>query len=339
MNTLLTDLYYYPLKLFVVTSCYLYFRKLRVTGLKNIPAKGPVIYALNHQNALLDPLVAHSVSWRNPYFLTRADIFSNKFVDKFLRGIKMLPIYRIRDGFDSIKMNEAIFESAKEILTTGGVVGIFAEGSHSLLYKLRPLKKGIARIAFMTEDAADFNLNVQIVPVGIHYESHSSPKGRTLVSFGKPINVADYKQIYLQDQNKAFTELLKEISARIKPLILNIESKDYDQVYSSYQTKRVFKINLIKQLKADQELVHSIEHGGEFEETSDKKNIVLKVLEYFFRTLWNIANFIPKSIVDLIVKKKVKDPHFYGTMRYAYSAIIIPIFFIILYFLIRFLVV
>lgn len=338
MKTLLTDLYYYPLKLFVVVSCYLYFRKLRATGLKNIPAKAPVIFAINHQNALLDPLVIHSVSWRNPYFLTRADVFNNKLLDKFLRGVKMLPVYRIRDGINSVKMNEAIFESAKEILTTNGVVGIFAEGSHSLLYKLRPLKKGIARIAFMTEEAADFNLNVQIVPVGIHYESHSSPKGRTLVTFGKPIKVADYKQIYQEDQNKAFVELLKEIAARIKPLILNIESKDYDRVYKSYQDKRVIKINLKKQLKADQALIDSIEHGGKFEETSDKKNLLWKLLEYSIRALWNIANFIPKSIVDIIVKKNVRDPHFLGTMRYAYSAIICPIFFILLYFLIRFLV-
>ena len=334
----LSDLYYYPLKLYVVISCFLYFRKLRVTGLKNIPAKGPLIYAINHQNALLDPLVVHSVSWRNPYFLTRADIFNNKFVDQFLRGIKMLPIYRIRDGFDSIKMNEAVFESAKEILTKGGVVGIFPEGSHSLLYKMRPLKKGVARIAFMTEEAADFKLNVQIIPIGIHYESHSSTKGRTLVTYGKPINVADYKQTYQQDQNKAFNELLTEISDRVKLLILNIESKDYDRVYEAYKNKRVFKINLKKQLKADQTLVDSIEHGGKFEETSDKKNLLLQALENAIRMLWNITHFIPKSIIDLIVKKKVKDPHFYGTMQLAYSMILYPIFFLILYFLIRFFV-
>ena len=334
----LSDLYYYPLKLYVVISCFLYFRKLRVTGLKNIPAKGPLIYAINHQNALLDPLVVHSVSWRNPYFLTRADIFNNKFVDQFLRGIKMLPIYRIRDGFDSIKMNEAVFESAKEILTKGGVVGIFPEGSHSLLYKMRPLKKGVARIAFMTEEAADFKLNVQIIPIGIHYESHSSTKGRTLVTYGKPINVADYKQTYQQDQNKAFNELLTEISDRVKLLILNIESKDYDRVYEAYKNKRVFKINLKKQLKADQALVDSIEHGGKFEETSDKKYLLLQALETAIRMLWNITHFIPKSIIDLIVKKKVKDPHFYGTMQLAYSMILYPIFFLILYFLIRFFV-
>lgn len=339
MKTFFSDLYYYPLKLFVVISCHLYFRKLRVVGLKNIPAKGPLIYAINHQNSLIDALVSHSVSWRNPYFLTRADVFNNKILDKFLRGVKMLPIYRIRDGRDSIKKNDQIFEASKEILSDGGVVGIFPEGSHSLTHKLRPLKKGLARIAFMTDAAADFKLNVQIIPIGIHYESYFSTKGRTLVSYGKPINVSDYKQTYLQDQNKAFNELLSDLSTRMKSLMLHIEGENYDKVYNAFQKKRVYKTSLKKQLKADQSLVHCIEHGERFDETSDKLNILLRLpanLWYFFRSA---VGFIPKTIVNLLVKKMVKDKHFIATIGLAYSMLIYPIFFIILYYLIKFLVI
>ncbi len=334
----LSDLYYYPLKLYVVISCFLYFRKLRVTGLKNIPVKGPVIYAINHQNALLDPLVVHSVSWRNPYFLTRADVFNNKFLDKFLRGVKMLPIYRIRDGFDSIKMNEGIFEATKTILIKGGVVGIFPEGSHSITYRLRPLKKGIARIAFMAEDSADFTLNVQIVPVGIHYESHFSTKGRALVSYGKPILVADYKQTFLKDQNKAFNKLLSEISDRVKSLIISIESKDYDRIYEIYKNKRVYKRNLKEQLKADQALIYSIEHGKKFEEKSNTGNLLMRVIDNSWYLLWKIVGFIPRTIVDFLVKKRVKDPHYIGTIRLAYSMVLFPIILLILYYLVKFLV-
>lgn len=331
----LSDLYYYPLKLYVVISCFLYFRKLRVTGLKNIPAKGPLIYAINHQNALLDPLVVHSVSWRNPYFLTRADVFRNKIVDKFLRGVKMLPIYRQRDGLNSVKMNEAIFESAKDILLDGGVMGIFPEGSHSLFYKLRPLKKGIARIAFMTEVAADFNLNLKIVPIGVHYESHFFNHGRTLVSVGEPIKVADYKQLFVKDENKAFRKLLIDIAEKIKPLILNIQAEDYDKIYGEYQKRKVFKINLKEQLKSDQALVYALERDEKFEDKFDKKFFLSKIILGVLRILWNSAHIIPKSIIDAIVKKKVKDPHFTGTIRFAYSMVIYPLFFICVYFLIK----
>lgn len=339
MNLTLENLYYYPLKLYVIITCYLYFRKLRVNGLKNVAKKSSIIYAINHQNALLDPLVIHSSSWKNPYFLTRGDIFKNKFVDKFLRGIKMLPIYRIRDGFDSIKMNEPIFEATKEILLRGGVVGIFPEGSHNLQYRIRNLKKGIARMAFMAEEAADFNLDLKIVPVGLYYESHLSTKGRTLVNYGEPIRVADFKEAYVENPNKGITDLISSIQNRMKSLTLHFDNKnDYEQNLKLFKEKRVYKKNLVDQLEADQALVDHIEKGIPFNIKADKRNIVLSALGNTWLMLWRFVSFIPKSIVDFIIKKNVKDPHFFATMRYGYSVVIYPIVLLILYFLIRYLV-
>jgi len=339
MIVTLGNLYYYPLKLYVFLASYMYFRKLRVVGRENIPTRGPLIFAINHQNALLDALLLSVISWRNPHFLTRASVFNNKYVDKFLRGLKMLPIYRVRDGYDSIKRNEVIFDASKEILTKGGVVGIFPEGSHSLQYKIRPLKKGIARIAFMTEEAADFNLNLQIVPIGIQYESHFFTKGRTLISFGKPIKVADYKDVFLKNQNKAFDGILLELSERLKTLVVHIEEKeDYEEVMIAYTKNRIFKRNLKKQLDADQHLIDSIAERKSFSEKSDEKNIFLLVFEKIWWVLWQIFGFIPKSIIDLLVKKTTKDPHFYGTMRFTFTVFLYPVIFLALYFLIKYLV-
>ncbi len=336
MIVALGNLYYYPLKLYVFIASYLYFRKLRVVGRENIPIKGPLIFAINHQNALLDALLLSVISWRNPHFLTRADVFNNTYVDKFLRGLKMLPIYRIRDGYDSIKMNDAIFEAAKKILSRGGVVGIFPEGSHSLLYKIRPLKKGVARIAFLTEESANFDLNLQIIPIGIQYESHFFTKGRTLISFGKAIKVSDYKEIYANDKNKGHEKLLQNISDEFKSLILNVDDKsDYDQVMKSFYEKRVIKTNLVNQLRADQELVDAIEDGRDFEEIADKKNVLGWILEKSWNYLWKVVGFIPKLIVDRLVLKSTKDPHFYGTMRFAFSIFLYPIIFLILFFLVK----
>lgn len=340
MIVTLGNLYYYPLKLYVFVASYLYFRKLRVVGRENIPMKGPLIFAINHQNALLDALLLSVISWRSPHFLTRADVFNNKYVNKFLRGLKMLPIYRIRDGYDSIKRNEAIFEATKEILIKGGVVGIFPEGSHSMTYEVRPLKKGVARIAFLAEDALDFNLNLQIVPIGIQYESYFFPQGRTLISFGKPIKVANYRDIYAKDQNEGFDVIIKELSARLKSLILHIDTKEgYEKVLKLYWEKRVYKRNLMQQLITDQEVVDAIIEDKTIEVIPDKKNIILSPLNYVWMPLWKIIGFIPKMIVELLVKKTTKDPHFYGTMRFTYSIFLYPIIFLILYFLIRYLVI
>jgi 1-acyl-sn-glycerol-3-phosphate acyltransferase len=331
-------IYYYPLKLYIVSANYLYFRKLRVTGLKNIPLKGPLIYAINHQNALLDPLVIHAATWRNPYFLTRGDVFKNKLVDDFLRSIKMLPIYRFRDGFDSIKMNETIFDAAKDILNNGGVVGIFPEGSHSLQYRMRPLKKGVTRIAFLAEKSADFQLNLKIIPIGIQYESHFFSKGRTLVNIGKPIKVADFREEYLANENRGIELLLGRIYDSIKALILHFSDEEaYERNLEIFRQKRIYKRSLVKQLEADQALVDSIEKGIDYTEKSDSKNIIGMILNGTWLLLWRTVSFIPKQCIELLIKKTVKDPHFFGTMRFTYTIFLYPLIFFIMFLLIRFL--
>jgi 1-acyl-sn-glycerol-3-phosphate acyltransferase len=332
------NLYYYPLKLYVFIASFFYFRKLRVTGRENIPWKGPLIFAINHQNALLDALLLSVISIRNPHFMTRADVFRSGFLNKFLRGLKMLPIYRIRDGFDSIKKNEATFEAANTILQNGGAVGIFPEGSHSLTHRIRPLKKGVARIAFMAEENAGFTLNTKVIPIGIQYESYFYPEGRTLISFGKPIAVSDFENIYLEDKNKGIDQLLSRITRDLKALIVNIESTDYDNVLQSYKKQRIFRSNLVEQLKADQQLISAIECGTPFNLSRQKQNILSVTLRSAWDMLWKIIALIPRWIVDKLVSKTTKDPHFYGTMRFGYSIFLYPVFYLIVFYLIRTLV-
>lgn len=335
INTFFTSLYYFPLKFYVAITGLLFFKKIRIVGLGNIPAKGPVIYAITHQNSLLDAYLSNGFSYRSPYYMVRADIYKHKIIDKLMRGIKTLPIYRIRDGYDSVKKNDETFDVTKRILTKGGVVAIFPEGSHSMTHRLRPLKKGIARIAFMAEAAEDFNLNVQIVPIGINYESYLKSSGRTLVSYGKPISIADYKQGFLEDQNKAYRALLSELSLRMKSLIVHIEKVDYDSVYKNYQKQRVYKKSLSEQLKSDQNLVHCLEHGEKFEDTSDKRPYLIQLIRNALYMLRIVVGYIPKTIVQLMVKKMIKDKNFIATMTFTYSMFIYPLFYTIVYYLIK----
>ncbi len=335
INSFFTSLYYYPLRFYVTITSLLYFKKIRVLGLRNVPTKGPVIYAITHQNSLLDAYLSNGFSLRSPYYMVRADIYKNKFIDKLMRGIKTLPIYRIRDGYDSVKKNDQTFDATKGILTKGGVVAIFPEGSHSMTHQLRPLKKGIARIAFMADAAEDFNLNVQIVPVGINYDSYLTSSSRTLVSYGKPISIADYKQSFLEDENKAYRELLSDLSLQMKSLIVHIDKADYNRVYEDYQKQRVYKKSLSKQLKSDQKLVYCLEHGEKFEDTSDKRPILIQWLRSTLYMLRIGLSYIPKTIVQLMVKKMIKDKNFIGTMSFTYSMLIFPLFYTMVYYLIK----
>jgi 1-acyl-sn-glycerol-3-phosphate acyltransferase len=333
MRTNFSSLYYYAIRLYVATCCHLYFRRLKFRGLENIPGKGPLIYSINHQNSLLDAFVCNAASKRDPYFLTRGDVFKNKYIAKFLRSIKMLPIYRTRDGTHSIRKNEQVFKATEDILTAGGLVAVFPEGSHSLTHRLRPLKKGIARMAFGAEAAADFQLNVQIVPVGISYESYFSPGGRTLVCFGKPLKIADYKQSYAKNEKEAYRELLADLHKHMKSLIVHIAPANYQEVLRIFREKRVYKSSLKNQLQADQALVDAIETGQPFKETDDQENIFLKSLKYLARYLRWAISLLPRQLVNFLVSKTVKDAHFIATLKFSYSMLIYPLYFVFIYLL------
>ena len=83
---------------------------------------------------------------QNTYYLTRADIFKKKIASNFFKSVYMLPIYRQRDGVNTVKKNEEVFDYCFDILNNKGNIIIFPEGNHSNIKKLRSLKKGIARI-------------------------------------------------------------------------------------------------------------------------------------------------------------------------------------------------
>ena len=90
----------------VITGIRSYFKNHQYDGKKLIPANTGILYAVNHQNAFLDPIVIAGKTKEPTYFLTRADIFKKPLVAKLLSMIYMLPIYRQRDGVDTIRMNQ-----------------------------------------------------------------------------------------------------------------------------------------------------------------------------------------------------------------------------------------
>ena len=77
---------------------HLFYRRIFVHGIENIPTDKPVIFAPNHQNALMDPLIILYTTPFQTYFLARADIFKRPMLRKLFTFFKMLPVYRIRDG-------------------------------------------------------------------------------------------------------------------------------------------------------------------------------------------------------------------------------------------------
>lgn len=165
-----------------------YFRKIVIEGESNIPENSPIILVANHQNALIDPLLLATHTRLNPHFLTRASVFKNPIAAKLLGWIRMLPVYRVRDGFSTIQQNQKTFDETYKILRANGTIIIFSEGSHSLIRNLRPLSKGFTRIAFgFKEKYPDKEL--VILPVAFNYSAHRRSGAQVRITFDQPIPV------------------------------------------------------------------------------------------------------------------------------------------------------
>ena len=207
------------LRLLVKVALHGYFKKIIVEGKENLPKDRPVILVANHQNALIDPLLLATHTRLNPWFLTRAAVFTSPFVRKLLHLIRMLPVYRLRDGFSTIQQNQQTFDDTYEVLRKNGTIVIFAEGSHSRVRNLRPLSKGFTRMAFGLKEKYP-ELDPVILPVGIGFSAHMRSGSWVRITFGKVIPV---------DMPSSHSgKLTKNVEKALKELIVDIPDPGYE---------------------------------------------------------------------------------------------------------------
>ena len=226
------DPWYSILRYYVDAVIKLSYRKIHQTGRDNIPTDGAVIYAPNHTGTLMDALVILAND-RNPkVFVARADIFKNPKLAKMFRFFKMMPIMRMRDGFDEVKKNNKTIEQATEVLKDKVPFCIFPEGTHQTKYSLQPISKGIFRIALQAQ-ALMPDMPLYIVPVGIHYGSFWRYRSTTYMRYGEPMKISEYLE---QNEDKTPQELMNimkgALEERMKDALLYIpNNEDYDAAY------------------------------------------------------------------------------------------------------------
>ncbi len=206
-----------------------FHRRFIMVGKERFPWKSPMILAPNHQNAFMDALSATLpvVERKQLSFMVRQDAFNNKIGAMFLRTMKLFPAYRMRDGMENLAKNKDSFDHCMKLLENNEGIIIFPEANHAIPRYIRPLKKGLMRIAFQAEAKNDFNLNLKVLPVGINYSDPHEAGGDVLVILGEAIDLRPYRELYEENPAKAHNALRKDLSEAMKPLAIHIENKDY----------------------------------------------------------------------------------------------------------------
>ena len=296
------SLRYYLLKRYVDFTFRFFFPK-RVVGLEKVDFNDILIFAPNHQNALIDALALLSIRKWQLVFLARADIFKKPFINKILTFLKILPIYRIRDGYENLQQNNDVFKKTVDVLNNRNGLVILPEGNHAGVRRLRQLKKGIARIAFGAEDASDKSLNIKIVPIGLEYSHYYKFGSPMLIRLGEPIPIAEYYQKSKENYAIAIKSLVDELSERMKKEIINIENEEF---YDQYETVRIYgAISLLRQngTKVNMETLF-----GAGKAIISALNELQKNDEDSFNNLMNCAKQFNKEIESAGFKEK---PSFY----------------------------
>jgi len=229
-------LFYGLLRIPIHTALKLFFKRKEVYGWEQVPHDKPLMFAANHQGTLMDGILIVASTNLHVASLARADIFKSKKATKFFNMFHVVPIYRARDGGNTVEKNKQVFKACYDYLKINGSFNIFPEGSQDARRHLRRFKKGVARIALGAEAENNFKLDAYVVPVGLNYEQHRGFRKDAVIHFGKPIKVSNYKDLYEENKESAFIKLTDDVRESIKPLILHIEDLNHYEELETYLT-------------------------------------------------------------------------------------------------------
>ena len=74
-----------------------FFRQIEVVGLEHVPGTGPIIFAGNHPNSLIDPILIITTCGRVVHFAAKDTLFSTRIMRALLRGLGAVPLARRSD--------------------------------------------------------------------------------------------------------------------------------------------------------------------------------------------------------------------------------------------------
>ena len=195
-----------------------------------------MLFRSNHLNALMDALAILSLPPMRQVkvYLSRADLFHlPKWMVQFLRFAKLMPAFRIRDGYENLGRNKESFEEADSVLLNNASMVIMPEGNQGEEKKVRSLVKGIFRIAFGAQEKMQAGKSVKILPIGIDTGDFIKFGKHLIINIGKPIEVADYMDLYEDNPAKAINALKDHLQQEMKNLALHLSSETY---YTCFET-------------------------------------------------------------------------------------------------------
>jgi hypothetical protein len=156
------------------------------------------------------------------------------------------------------------------------------------LKSMLPHKKAIPRIAFLAGEKTNFEIDLQVIPVGIYYSHYYNFRSDLVVQYGTPISMKKYFEIYRTEGELKATQVLKDkIYAELSKLCVNVPDKEdyeiYEQGFEINRLKVCEKLNLktspLNLVKAEQTIVQKLKVYLD-EHLSEKEELLKTAISY-----------------------------------------------------------
>jgi 1-acyl-sn-glycerol-3-phosphate acyltransferase len=316
MAKMIQWVWFHGLRLYVKAGLHFYFKSIEVCGRENVP-KGPVIFTPNHQNAFMDALLLICHSGQEIHSMVRASVFNQPFLAWLLGTLNMMPVYRIRDGYQSLGRNEAIFNNCYELLNGGKSLLIFPEGNHDLRRRVPSLSKGFTRVAFGAIEANGWQTDIYIVPVGFNYSRHTKAGSRVRMTYCPPISLKSYQAAHAESAAKAVLELKELTAQRMGEALVKIP-----EPYQEIEEKLINSLgdNIVATTSTN-DAIERILIGEKLENRIDQIGVVRRVL---IRLGW-LLNILPISMMRWVVARYIPDIMFHASLKIAIGIFLFPL--------------
>lgn len=176
----------YKFFLVIVSFFFRIIYRIKVNGIENIPENETFMVSANHIH-ILDPIIVAMQIKPQVHFLSKKEIFSNKFFAWVFNKLGVIPVDRNNNDLKAIK---ACFK----VLRNGKVLGIFPEGTRVKNVSIDNFKKGAVMIALKSK--------VPILP--IHIEGTYRIFSKIKVDIYPVIQTIEFENI---DESEAIEKL------------------------------------------------------------------------------------------------------------------------------------
>ena len=297
-------------KLFLIPSriaLHFYCRRIIINNRSILKEPGPLLIAANHPNSFLDAIIVGTL-FRSPvYSLARGDAFAGRFITKILRSFNMLPVYRVSEGVENLEHNYTTFDACEQLFKANKIVLIFSEGGCTNEWRLRPLKKGTARLAL---NAWENNIPLKVLPLGINYSSFRFFGKNVFLNFGSIITENDFSNSisfgkYLKDFNETLNSQLQKLVYEVDKNDRQ-KAKDYFQIDEQLLKKALLFIPAIIGFVTGAPL-YFIFHLIIKNRAQDHYDSIMTGLLFFFYPLYILA-------ITLIVFFTTKNVYSFGLL-------------------------